>query len=121
MSQRERIASRLAVGTVLVIVGLLLLFDQLGVLRFSVGSIIVGIFLVVLGLYRLYVGHREGRDNRIFLPGLFVLFGALFLVTTVFWPYAIQYFAALLIVFLGLGILVRSWREERSRRKSEKQ
>jgi len=112
---RDRGNRDLLVGLVFVIVGAVLLIDQTGVFDVSLSDALFGLVLASVGLYLFAARYRAGRLDRLFVPSLLVLFGALSVMDAVVEWDATAYFVPLLVVLLGVAFLTREWRRERTR------
>ncbi len=106
------------VGLVIVVVGLVLLVDNLDLLAVSLRDALFGIVLLVAGLYLLLTRLAGRRFDRVFLPSVLVLYGALSVLDEVLRPDAMDLFVPLLVILLGLAFLSRPWRRSWSRRGS---
>lgn len=109
----------LLVGIVILIVGVVLLLDNLAVVDVSLREALFGIVVLAVGLAVLGARLRAGRFDRLFLPAVLVLYGTLSALEEVAWPAAMDVFVPLLLVLVGVAVISRPWRRARTRRRSE--
>ena len=102
---------RLVVGSLIVLVGVVLLVDTPGAVAIDLGDLLVSGGLLVLGLLLVVERVFDGRYDRLFGPTVLALVGALLLADDLAPGVdAFQYFLPLVLIILGVAYLTRDYR-----------
>lgn len=108
----------LLVGLVILVVGVVLLVDNLAVFQVSLRAVLFSIVLLVVGLFVFTSRLRAGRFDRLFLPSVLVLYGTLSVIEEFAWDEAMDLFVPLLVILVGVFVLTRPWRVRLARGQS---
>lgn len=102
------------IGLVIVLIGVVLLIDELELLSISLTGSLFGLVVLLVGVAMLVSRYQRRRLDRVFLPALLVLFGGL-LVADEFTSFdAMDYFFPLLVILIGVAYISRPWRRANS-------
>lgn len=106
---RKRSGTRLIVGLLGILLGLLLLLSTTGVIR--TGTLLIPVILFMGGVALLIIGYSpEGRDGAV-LPGVYLILLAMFLIlrATILPELTMRRIWPVFLLMAGVALFVYSW------------